>query len=170
MRTYAMNSDQFSADELRHLQDDAIRMELPSDSGVTPVSEESSDLERHPDAADTTTFYDDDDTDSDDQTEPTELQEDNTITDAILTAYHHYKDLRIDERIDTNQLKWTKNSRRLTKLADLSCGTIVEALDITDYADLNTLYYATALTIAKPIEKSTKKEKKHLHYLNGRGT
>eukprot|EP00957_Ditylum_brightwellii_P176848 13470790-Ditylum_brightwellii.AAC.1 len=68
-----MNSDQFSADELRKLQDDAIRLELPSDSGVTPVSEEISDLERHPDAANTTTFYDDDNTDSDDQTEPTEL-------------------------------------------------------------------------------------------------
>eukprot|EP00957_Ditylum_brightwellii_P187142 14253432-Ditylum_brightwellii.AAC.1 len=79
-------------------------MELPSDSGETPVSEESLDLERHPDAADTITFYDDDNTDSDDQTEPTELQEDNTITDAILTSYHHYKDLGIDERIDTNQL------------------------------------------------------------------
>eukprot|EP00957_Ditylum_brightwellii_P033273 2520969-Ditylum_brightwellii.AAC.1 len=107
--------------------------------------------------ADTTTFYDDDDTDIDDQTEPTELQEDNTITDAILTAYQHYKDLGLDERIDTNQLKWTKASWRLTKLADLSCGTIVEALDITGYADLNTLYYATALTIPKPIEKSTEK-------------
>eukprot|EP00957_Ditylum_brightwellii_P164220 12502680-Ditylum_brightwellii.AAC.1 len=40
MHTYAMNSDQFSTDELQQLQDDAIRIELPSDSGTTPVSEE----------------------------------------------------------------------------------------------------------------------------------
>eukprot|EP00957_Ditylum_brightwellii_P176866 13472488-Ditylum_brightwellii.AAC.1 len=115
-----MNSDQFSVDELRWLQDDAIRIELPSDSGTTPVSEESLDFECHPDAANTTTFYDDTNSDSDNQTDPNKLQENNMITDAILTAYHHYKDVRIDEMIDTNQLKWTKTSQRLTKLADLS--------------------------------------------------
>eukprot|EP00957_Ditylum_brightwellii_P034565 2620512-Ditylum_brightwellii.AAC.1 len=68
MRTYAMNSDQFSADELHQLQVDAIRIELPSNSVTTLVSEESLDLEHHPDAANTTTFYDNDDSDSDNQT------------------------------------------------------------------------------------------------------
>eukprot|EP00957_Ditylum_brightwellii_P116484 8885253-Ditylum_brightwellii.AAC.1 len=90
MSTYTMNSDQFSADELR---------------GTTPVSEESSDLALHPDAANTSTFYDDYDSDSDDQTDSNNIQEDNTIKDAILTAYQHYKDLDIIKRIDTNQLK-----------------------------------------------------------------
>eukprot|EP00957_Ditylum_brightwellii_P173868 13236800-Ditylum_brightwellii.AAC.1 len=94
-----MNSDQFSADELRQLQYDVIRIELPPDSGTTPVSEESLDLEHHPDAANTTTFYDNDNSDSDNQADPIKLQKDNMIMDVIQTAYHHYKDLRIDERI-----------------------------------------------------------------------
>eukprot|EP00957_Ditylum_brightwellii_P203520 15334994-Ditylum_brightwellii.AAC.1 len=85
------------------------------------------------------------------------------ITEAMLTAYHNYKDLDIVERIDTNQLKWNKTSRKLTKLADLSCRTIADALDIIDYADLNALYYATALTIAKPIEKNYEEEEKNTY-------
>eukprot|EP00957_Ditylum_brightwellii_P172990 13170333-Ditylum_brightwellii.AAC.1 len=71
-----MNSDQFSADELQQLQDDTIRLELPSDNGTLPVSEESLDLACHPYAADTSTFYDDDDSDSDNQTDHNKIQED----------------------------------------------------------------------------------------------
>eukprot|EP00957_Ditylum_brightwellii_P211288 15366003-Ditylum_brightwellii.AAC.1 len=108
MHTYAINSEQFSVDEPQQLQDDTIRIELPSDSGTTPVSEESLVLARHSDAANTTTFYDEYDSDSDNQTDPNKIQEDNMTMEAILTAYHHYKDLDITKRTDTNQLKWNK--------------------------------------------------------------
>eukprot|EP00957_Ditylum_brightwellii_P120160 9168636-Ditylum_brightwellii.AAC.1 len=118
-----------------------------------PVPEESLDLVHHPDAADTINFHDNNNSDSDDQTDSNKLQEDNAITDAILTSYHHYKDLVIHDRIDTNQLKWTTHSQKLSRLADLPSKTIAKVLDITDYADLNILHYATALTIAQPKEK-----------------
>eukprot|EP00957_Ditylum_brightwellii_P129370 9868531-Ditylum_brightwellii.AAC.1 len=76
---------------------------------------------------------------------------------SILESYDHFLNVLMDERPDTKPFKWNPIFRRKTKLTDILVGIIAEKFDAMDIRELNTLYYAAALTICGPVPEKSEK-------------
>eukprot|EP00957_Ditylum_brightwellii_P138597 10563975-Ditylum_brightwellii.AAC.1 len=77
--------------------------------------------------------------------------EDNAeLYDTILVTYNKFKQLPLCDWQKIEKLRWNTKSKQQTACAKKEAGTIAEDLNISTIQDLNTLYYAVAITVNPP--------------------
>eukprot|EP00957_Ditylum_brightwellii_P003400 257897-Ditylum_brightwellii.AAC.1 len=76
------------------------------------------------------------------------------LYDTICVAYNKFKHLPLCDQQKNEKLRWNAKSKQQTARANKEAGKIAEGLNISTIQDLNTLYYAVAITVSPPKPES----------------
>eukprot|EP00957_Ditylum_brightwellii_P211468 15366198-Ditylum_brightwellii.AAC.4 len=96
---------------------------------------------------------------------PTDKQNED-LYNAILTVYHKFKEVPVNECQKIPKLKWSAKSKKLAVAAGKEATRVANEYLIDEIGDLNALYFATAFTVSpsKPCSKGSKRATSDISY------